>query len=822
VKTIEESNKVMSCAKKLISFSIALGAFAGNLRAQSFDIEALNEEKSEWQLRQSAAKAFDEHKLEYVLHLHDVRSLLDSTLEEISYELAVTRSQENLQENLQETSAEDFILGHNNHVSIHSRNGNARSASVHKPQSDKRLACIMESADLSYSGRFTCVQHDLKTNFEGISYWAVGSSFSAAVTSREPIADSYSSKGFGRFANSVATSQEPVQDPKTDFDLGLSSTGVISAKSEKIFLNALNESKNISLPSKLRSEVQGVFVRNAELMEATLGSSHIVLKGLRKGESELFLVTRQGISIVPVVIGATQIESNNTFALKSKPKLIPGDFQIAESMSKLDILDKLVASEAKRASLSASGGDYLKSNVDTGSFMASEANDLVPFTTEMTDIDNSHTSFRHTKRRLDFAPLRLRLVDDRTTPDQSAVYPVGGQIVQLSGSNFQAVSDSKGFVVIPDMPAGARILAQVYDPGGRFAPTVVELAHDDSTASLGSVQWIKLKRSHVLDLDYKMASVTPNANQGSVCLTVVDDKKQGVSGVRIGTNRKVEGVFYFGSRGIVDPKKRETDTSGRVCIFNAEAGGLTLGLAARGVQEMISVTVAVTPGRHLEEEISTNQRRPLTTSVAQLSTATEQLSSDLSLSNRYTVIDGAEIMPIGSPDLMVSLEDGIFATTSDVLPIRGRTWTVSQSGEHELSVQAMPLTEDRIGKPVVTMIPRGFIEDMMYFAQEDHNLDLSSVVVEHAYVEGQSKEPVKIKLIDPFGRDVGKGWYYSDQPVTKAIFFDVPTGVYSVYVESSAGQWIASDTIVTYPQTTTMVHSGAKLGVRQETALRSQ
>jgi hypothetical protein len=71
-----------------------------------------------------------------------------------------------------------------------------------------------------------------------------------------------------------------------------------------------------------------------------------------------------------------------------------------------------------------------------------------------------------------------------------------------------------------------------------------------------------------------------------------------------------------------------------------------------------------------------------------------------------------------------------------------------------------------------------------------------------------------MRLVDAEGRDVGEGRYFSDQPVTKALFFNVPAGAYQVLVETKDGFWLAADTTVVYNETVSFLRMGGQVQYR--------
>ena len=200
----------------------------------------------------------------------------------------------------------------------------------------------------------------------------------------------------------------------------------------------------------------------------------------------------------------------------------------------------------------------------------------------------------------------------------------------------------------------------------------------------------------------------------------------------------------------------------------------------------------------------------ITASRAAVAAANEQLGNDAVRANRHDLVEMGDVYAIGSGDMMVPVENGRLTSSSPVLSVKGRVWTVNSSSDFESTIQ--PLSTDAGNfSQVLKMVPNGFINDMAYFAHATHSPELGSVVVEHAHLSGQGQPNVKMRLVDPFGRDVGDGWYFADQPVAKAIFFNVPPGLYSVLVETESGHWIAADTVLVYSESLSFVKSGSAL-----------
>jgi hypothetical protein len=173
-------------------------------------------------------------------------------------------------------------------------------------------------------------------------------------------------------------------------------------------------------------------------------------------------------------------------------------------------------------------------------------------------------------------------------------------------------------------------------------------------------------------------------------------------------------------------------------------------------------------------------------------------------------VEQTDIYAVGSGQLMVPVDEGIMTTPTPVLPVKGRIWTVSASSDFETSIQAVSVKAP-LAKQISTLIPNGFMEDMSVFAQTHFNRDQGGVVVEHGNLTDVSADGTKMRLVDAFGRDVGDGWYFADKPVSKAVFFNVPPGVYALVIETSSGHWIAADTVMVYSEAVSFAKTGGQI-----------
>ena len=104
------------------------------------------------------------------------------------------------------------------------------------------------------------------------------------------------------------------------------------------------------------------------------------------------------------------------------------------------------------------------------------------------------------------------------------------------------------------------------------------------------------------------------------------------------------------------------------------------------------------------------------------------------------------------------------------------------------------------------------MEDLSVYAQVAYDPALGSVLVEFGHPK--EAETVTVRLVDVDGNDAGDGWYFADQPVTKAVFFNVQAGAYAVLVETQDGFWLGGDTTTVYNETVSYVRLGAQIRYR--------
>jgi hypothetical protein len=113
-------------------------------------------------------------------------------------------------------------------------------------------------------------------------------------------------------------------------------------------------------------------------------------------------------------------------------------------------------------------------------------------------------------------------------------------------------------------------------------------------------------------------------------------------------------------------------------------------------------------------------------------------------------------------------------------------------------------------------VPKGFVDDMLRYAEDrdgsyiNQDANLGTVLVEHGMLVGEEDpSAARIKLFAANGAEFSEPLYFGDNPVRKALFFNVPPGLYEVLVESNKGEWLAVNTVMVYGETLSYLRTGS-------------
>ena len=577
------------------------------------------------------------------------------------------------------------------------------------------------------------------------------------------------------------------------------SNGLVTVDGGSLNFKHEDLSRKVILDDRLAGVELSLFVRDPSIVFWDDKTGHLI--GKKEGRTEVFVVTPGRISIIEASVNSSAgkqvpINEQSPLAIASQNRVNVNSVKIPSSLISLDGLD--VA--ASKGTMSAAG-----------SALASQVPDLV-VENETAKIGPqglvTGSQIVRAKAKATFENIKIKIVDDRSITG-GVNYPIGGVRVKVAGTEFSELTNGLGEVEIRDVPSGARLLLDISDSRGYIMPQLTEIVADREGIARSMLQTIIVRRFASLDLTARSGGVVQDMQKSSLCGRVARRQTAAV-GVFVNLDTTAAGPFYFNKYGFVDLRMSATGPSGQFCFFNVEPGPVAIGFNSGSSDEQLAAVVGAAAGRHTEESFDLAEARHVSTTLTTIATANEQLGADESRASRRDIVDQADVYAVGSGQLMVPVDAGVLTTAAAVLPMKGRVWTVSASADFETSVQAVAVKAPA-SRQVSTLIPNGFISDMSVFAQTTHNMDNGSVVVEHGNFQGLGSESVKLRLVDVLGRDVGDGWYFADQPVSKAIFFNVPAGVYALVVETENGHWIAADTVMVYSESVSFAKTGGQI-----------
>ncbi len=449
------------------------------------------------------------------------------------------------------------------------------------------------------------------------------------------------------------------------------------------------------------------------------------------------------------------------------------------------------------------------------------------------ELNTNYQSSQNEQEELQYESMEIQVVDDRTNPEEGRVYPVNDASIKVIGTNYSVKTDVKGRASLRGIPRNSSILVSVDDPLDRVKPGVFELSGSQHQVSSENLKITKLKMMRLFTLNgfAEIAGLVQESTSSSLCGTIKSYEAQvkrllAREFVSMKVDTRSDGVFYFNKFGFLDRSLSFTSSNGRFCIFNLEPGPASLSFFEQtgNGQESLTATIPISlfAGRHLEQDFdlsSSIKEEIFKTRLATAATAQEQLSSNREDADRLRPVDYIDLIPFGESTPLILHEDGIVKNGGSLTIHGNKIQLFSDAAEFEPTIYSFDIignitrsSRSRKGIPLTTLLPRGFIEDMALYAQVALDLMLGSVFVEFGDIEGSSNSlPIKISLFNEMGQSVGDAWHYKDRPFSKALFFNVPPGIYVVFVETSDETWLAAQTVTVFNQTVSYVSLGSKI-----------
>jgi len=404
---------------------------------------------------------------------------------------------------------------------------------------------------------------------------------------------------------------------------------------------------------------------------------------------------------------------------------------------------------------------------------------------------------------LGYRNVRLQFVDDRTKSEQAAIYPAGGLEVRIVGTEFRGVTDPGGYLDIETMPIGSRFLITADDSTQTFHPAIFEL---EVTPKKEVVQ-LRMIREVVYQTETQVFGVSPVAGYASFCGRIHRGGYP-VAGVAVKLDVSAYGPFYRNSQGYPDRHQSVTAGDGRFCFYQVIPGPVAVSIFEAGQDTVVS-QIALYENRHTEQSFNLARSTTTRLNLAMMQPAHAQLNADRSL--RYQSAHYVNLIALGEEAPFDATDPGVVSIVEYPAP-QTRIWAYADAPELEPAIYPISATASKQALP---LIPRGFIDDMAFYAQVFRDQTEGVIIAEYlAPKTTKAPESIVLRLVDQYGRDHGTGWYFADAPLTKAIFFNVPPGSYSLIAETKDGYWLGGEVVTVYSETTSFVRLGGALKAR--------
>jgi hypothetical protein len=543
-----------------------------------------------------------------------------------------------------------------------------------------------------------------------------------------------------------------------------------------------------------------VYPRDAAMLHWDATTRTLTATG-NHARTELF-VTRSGqLVVVPVIIGSPgsslQVASAGRNGLALPPELV-----------------RLPSGARNDSHVSAK----IAGSSEETEIPAHVAGTSINATREEAEVSAAEYSTREVRLRrgttkVGRRSLRVNLTDDRASIAGAGTFPVAGAQVYVAGAEFSSVADARGSVNLLDIPAGARLTVVTNDNTGNYVRTAAMVEVPVRGGGPLARDMI-VPRVAAFDAWMRMAGTSQDAALGSICL---EFSSSSPGAIRAQIDVKAQGPYHFNRDGFVDHAAGAT--SGRVCWFNVAPGPVNVS-AWQGDSQMMAAEFPVLSGRHTHERVNVlPEVGGVHVQFAREPAAHEQLGGTEALT-RYTLEQEQEAVLVATTQQLFSSGAGtqgvgtlatspggspvVYLDANDLEPAIYRVRGPNAPGDAANNGSGGEVN-------VLPALPRGFVQDMAVFAQQVQDFTEGSVLVEFSALQGQGNGKIEIHLVNEYGQQVAEPWVFSDFPVTKAVFFNVPPGVYSVIVESGSTGWLAAETVSVYGEATSIVQVGSLL-----------
>lgn len=592
----------------------------------------------------------------------------------------------------------------------------------------------------------------------------------------------------------LVLAQEPLSvstvSEKTERRLVLATEGAFLSIEPKILKPiSVGESIHVSLAAPINPNI---FVRDATI--ASWDPSTAELIGVKEGETELYIVHAGNMSIIKLQVG-----DKSSGNLKVPENLVAIDQNMFAREKPLSTAPSaLVPKEPFRPALS----------ITASAQQATET---------LKKARSQQAYYTYDQQDVTYQNLAIQVIDERSYPEAGIVYPVQGAEVRILGAEFSFVSDATGLVRFKDIPAGARLLAVVFDREGRIIPTIQEVQTQRELRE--DTQRVKVVQRSTYDVYSRAFQVTQNAGFASMCgrLVAPNGQARDFSGLRILLSNEAEGGFYFNQYG-PNPYGREMDASGQFCFFNAKPG-ITEVRIFEGNEMLAAFPVTLIAGTHLQDDFEVQNTPVLRTHLTVTASGLDQVFQDGERASRLSAVDDAEILLVGENERMRNIGRTILEVSPGKTAYKDRLYGLVQGAEFEPALFSYQM-DDASQLSITSLVPRGFVQDVFNeLYQQDNSTSfafdpsLGAMLVQFGHPFDLSSRDVTIRVLSSSGQELQSGWYFGAESgsQTRALYFNLDPGIYTIVVEDKNGQWLDVSTMPVDFWTLSVARLGALL-----------
>lgn len=604
---------------------------------------------------------------------------------------------------------------------------------------------------------------------------------------------------------------DPIQEPAlvavpAMVQSGLKSiTVTLDADRAKINTEKVTVAAGQSIPFSIHKtnvnlSTANVFVRDRSVVD--WNEKEGLLTAHKAGLTEIYIYYANQLAILPVQVGAkaeTVLDMPKSLAVLDNVAQAGRDF-LASFMDEPKVSSpeqSLIKSETKVDQLIASEADpEEEENKNSKAPPKISENPSFDFI-EKVEASPSQQKFD------------IKIVDERTDEEDHRVYPVAGVEVKLVGTSTMGTSDSLGVVGDIQIPKKSRFIVAVKDPYQRYEDTTVELSSD--MVDEHNVATIRVLQKVTFDAYARIINNEhPTVGNSSICAKVLDLKGQPLTGVSV-TLDPGNGVrpYFFNRYGIFDPTMDKTGPDGRFCYFNLEPGPFAFFFKTANGQQEAPAPMTLFASSHLEHNFKVGDIEEVNSVLAVSPTAFERWNGQMS-HKAFRSIDYATLNPLGSEDEWQQARDSMTMVAKQTF-YDGRSYYLAKNAEFEDTLYRIDSKNSDVGL-VTPLIPRGFLENISNYSNIIRDLDKGTIFIEHGkFAENEDADNVlEVSLLDQNGNAVGEKVPLNGLS-SGTLFFNVPTGTYTVVVKSIDGVGLDFDTVLVYSDTLSYLRTGSQL-----------